>query len=259
MFVEGGFFLVRYRRRFPRKGPLPFRYVFVITFIIFMIFTFQGLWIINKGIQPTLMSMAESKIHQIATLAINEAVNKKISEYQNIEDLVVIEKSEDGRVSNIGWNMVIMRSFLSEMTKSVQSYLTDIEEGTIPPPILPSEQGIRTSDPSHKGVILAIPLGQATQNVLLANLGPVVPVRLSIVGDVNSDVVKKETEYGINNVIIELSVLVEVNIRVVIPFESTTVKVSTEIPIDIRSIQGEVPYFYNTGEGGEASIEAPLP
>ncbi len=205
------------------------------------------------------MSIAESKTHQIATMAINEAVYNKLLEDENIEELVIIEKSEDGRVSTIGWNTAVMRSFLKEVTNTVQTYLHDIEEGIVPPPALSPDEGQVPSKSKQKGVIVEIPLGQATQNVLLANLGPVVPVRLSVVGDVNTDVVKNLTEWGINNMLLELFILVEVNVRVTIPFESSTVKVSTQIPLDIRGIHSEVPYFYNTGEGGEASIEAPLP
>lgn len=251
--------MANFRRRFPRKGPLPFRYVFVITFIIFILVTFQGLWIINKGIQPTLMAIAEQKTRQIATLAINEAVNKKIAEDLDIENLVVIEKSEEGRVASIGWNPTIMQRVLRETTKNVQDYLSDIEKGKVPTPGVPSDVEIETTDPNKKGVVVEIPLGLATNNVLLSNLGPVVPVRFRVIGNVNSDVTKNITEVGINNYLIELYIHVEVNVQVTIPFETNTAIVSTDVPIDIRAIQGEVPYFYNSGEGGEPSIEAPLP
>lgn len=224
-----------------------------------MLFTFQGLWIINKGIQPTLMNIAESRAQQFATLAINEALREKISQgNEQIEDLVIIEKSEDGRVSTIGWNTASMRNFQRASTQIVQDYLYSIQRGEIPQSSLSTNQQISKGN-NKNGIIAEIPLGQATGNVLLANLGPVIPVRFSMVGDVNSDVIKKVTEHGINNVLIELFVNVNVNLQVIIPFESKVTTVSTNIPIDIRNIQGEVPYFYNSGEGGEPSIEAPLP
>lgn len=253
--------MAKFRRRFPRKGPLPFRAVFIITFIIFVLFTFQGLWIINKGIQPTLMSIAESRAHQFATLAINEALKQKIAEDQRqIENLVIIEKSEDGRVSTVGWNTEVMRNFLWESTKTVQDYLNAVERGEIPVSRITDDPRLNSTDEkSSSGIIAEIPLGQATRNVLLANLGPVIPVRFSMVGDASSDVIKKVTEHGINNVLIELYILIKVNIQVVIPFETRVITVTTDIPIDIRNIQGEVPYFFNSGEGGEPSIEAPLP
>ncbi|KEF40094.1 sporulation protein YunB [Schinkia azotoformans MEV2011] len=248
--------MAKFRRRFPRRGPLPTKTVFIITFVIFTLFTFQGLWIINKGIEPTLMSIAESKAEQFATLAINEALREKIAESdKQIEDLVIIEKSEDGRVSTIGWDTAQIRNFLWESTQVVQDYLHAIERGEIPPSRLTGEH--ITLD--QKGIIAEIPLGQATGNVLLANLGPKIPVRFSMVGEVNTDVKNEMTEYGINNVLIKLFVNVIVKIQVIIPFKSNMIIVSTNIPIDIRNINGEVPYFYNSGEGGEPSIEAPLP
>ncbi|HHY71788.1 MAG TPA: sporulation protein YunB [Bacillus bacterium] len=251
--------MVKFRRRYSRKGPLPFQAVFIITFIIFALFTFQGLWIINKGIQPTLMSIAESRAEQFATQAINEALKKKIAEdNEQIDDLVIVEKAEDGRISTIGWNTAAMRNFLWDSTQTVQDYLHAIEKGEVPPTHFSEEQPV-TVPPNRKGIIAEIPLGQASGNVLLANLGPVIPVRFSMVGEVNSDVIKKVTEHGINNVLIELFIHVKVKLKVIIPFESKMITVTTNIPIDIRNIQGEVPYFYNSGEGGKPSIEVPLP
>ncbi len=242
-----------------RKGPLPFRYVFLITFVIFNLFTFQGLWIINKGIEPTLMAIAETRIAQMATLAINEAIKSYTAEELNLDNLVLIEKDTEGQITTIGWNAPIVQLLLNHTTKNVQDYLHAVEKGNMPPPDLNSEEIAAYNDPSKKGVIAEIPLGQATNNILLANLGPVIPVRFSVIGDVNTDMRKKVTEYGINNVLVELSIHIEVDIRVTIPFASDTVTVTSDIPVDIRTIQGEVPYFYNSGEGGEPSIEAPLP
>ncbi|MCD8502072.1 MAG: hypothetical protein LRY71_10840 [Bacillaceae bacterium] len=66
------------RRRFlPRKGPLPFRYVFLISFIIFCVMTVQGLYLVERGIRPTLLDIAQTETQRIATLAINDAVSKK--------------------------------------------------------------------------------------------------------------------------------------------------------------------------------------
>ncbi|WP_458412012.1 sporulation protein YunB [Schinkia sp. CFF1] len=251
--------MAKFRRRYSRRGPLPFRVVLVLTFIIFVFFTFQGLWIINKGIQPTLMSIAESKAEQFATLAINEALRKKIAEdTEKIDELVLVEKSEDGRISTIGWNTSAMRTFLWDTTQTVQDYLHAVEKGEIPPSQFYSDQQVPAQN-QKKGIIAEIPLGQSSGNVLLANLGPIIPVRFTMVGEVNSDVIKKVTEHGINNVLIELFIHIKVKLKVIIPFESKMTTVTTNIPIDIRNIQGEVPYFYNSGEGGNPSIEAPLP
>jgi sporulation protein YunB len=247
------------RRR--KRGPLPFQYVFLATFIIFTLFTFQGLWIINKGIKPTLINIAETKTKQFATMAIQAAVNKRINDDLDSEQIVTIEKDDQGNIASIGWNSKVVNRVLRQSTERVQLYLQNIEAGTVPPPGTPPGVEIEMEDGSIAGspIIEYIPLGEATNNVLLANLGPKVPVRFNIIGNVKSDVVKKISEFGINNSMIEISVHMDVNMRVVIPFATETVSVSTDIPIDVRVINGEVPYFYNGGGGGDMtpSFEAP--
>jgi hypothetical protein len=42
--------------RLRRKGPLLFRHVLLITLLFFSLSTVGGLWLIDKGIEPTLMS-----------------------------------------------------------------------------------------------------------------------------------------------------------------------------------------------------------
>lgn len=70
-----------------RGGPLPFRYVMIITFLFFMISTGFGLWIINKGLKPTLLAYAETQTSRIGTLVINKAINKKIADVLDIADI----------------------------------------------------------------------------------------------------------------------------------------------------------------------------
>lgn len=244
--------------RFPRKGPLPFRYVFLFTFLIFILFTFQGLWLVNKGIQPTLMDIAKIETRRLATLAINDAVNKKMAEEINPGELVFIQKDENGQIAGIGWNATIVNSLLAQVTNRVQQNLKKIEEGKTAELGLAGDVEIQ-QDQETSGIIKRIPLGQATNNALLANLGPKIPVRLMAVGDVQSTFNKKITDYGINNTLVEISVKVTVSMQVVIPFATETATVSTNIPVDIRLIQGDVPYFYNSGDGGMTpSFSAPI-
>ena len=58
-------------------------------------------------------------------------------------------------------------------------------------------------------------------------MGPKVPVKLSIIGDIVSTINTKVTNYGINNAIIEVSVLVEVEELVILPITTKKIKVET--------------------------------
>lgn len=241
------------RRRFlPRKGPLPFRYVFLISFIIFCVMTVQGLYLVERGIRPTLLDIAQTETQRIATLAINDAVSKKILENTEMDNLIEIKQGENGKIVSVGFNSVTYNRVVQQITQRVQTYLNDINKGrirdvTVPEGIEVEHGGVANYE---EGIIHTIPLGQATGNSLLAHLGPKVPVRFSAIGDIKTQLREEIIPVGINNTYISISVDITVDVRIVIPFATSEEVVETTIPIGMVYIQGEVPEFYNSGAGG---------
>lgn len=246
---EGGFLMFKKRRYRPRKGPLPFRYVFLISFIIFSVMTVQGLWIVEKGIRPTLIAIAKTETQRIGTLAINEAVSKKILENTDMDELIQIQQDNSGKIISVGFNPVIYNRVLQQTTQRVQSYLNDISLGKVKDLAIPDSIEIEQDGERNiqNGIIHTIPLGQASNNALLAHLGPKVPVRLTAIGDVKSQLSESIIPVGINNTYIRVSVDITVDVKVVIPFATDTHVVETSIPVGMVFVQGEVPDFYNSG------------
>jgi len=246
------------RRRVPKKRPLPFRYVFLLTFVFFIFSTAGGLWIINKGIEPTLISVAETETKRIATLVINNAINKQINDEVDVNKLIVVEKDENGKVSTVDFNAQMVNSVQAQITQKVQRNLREAEKGNIDVLDIPEISVEKEGEPEDEGIIYYIPLGQATNNALLGNLGPRVPVRFYVIGNVVSDVKKSILEYGINNALIEISVHVKVSVQVVIPFATSTTTVENTIPIAYKALQGDVPDFYNGNGDSNPSIDIPI-
>ncbi|MCL7748457.1 sporulation protein YunB [Halalkalibacter alkaliphilus] len=226
----------------PRKGPLPFRYVLLLSFIIFVALTVQGLWIIEKGIRPTLMEIATTETKVIATRAINDAVSKKIASDLD-QDELFITNSEN----IIQFNTQIYNRILSEATLRVERHLKAIERGEAFDISIDTESDpISTND---GGLIYNIPLGQATNNALLAQLGPKIPVRFSAIGDVKTDLNWEVINTGINNTTLSVNFDVIVDAKIVIPFATREEAVKTTIPVGLINIQGEVPEYYSEGGG----------
>lgn len=260
---KGGFTLFRTRRKFFRKGPLPFRYVFVISFIIFIFTTVQGLWIVNKGIEPSLISIAETKTRQVAAQAINDAISKKIADGIDVENLIIVHGNDSEKVPSYSFNSQVYNRLISEATERVQTYLDYVEAGdldkleTFKNDIDIDYEGTE----NQQGIVYSIPLGMATNNVLLSNFGPRIPVRFEMIGDVVSNIDTKVKETGINNTYLEVYINIKVEMNVIIPFSTKNTEVSNSVKIGDLFIQGDVPYYYNgdNGNGGNPSIVLPKP
>ncbi|WP_187118410.1 sporulation protein YunB [Massilibacterium senegalense] len=242
-------------KRKRRRTPLPFRYVFVTAILLFVLITWQSMVYIENAIRPTLLTIAENETERIAGHAINDAITKRIIDEEEMSELVMIEKSADGKITSIGFDPVISNKVLSKATTRVQNYLQKIEDGEMDD--LGSIDGIKIEVDKNKqkqpGIVHMIPLGQATNNVLLANLGPKIPVHFTMIGDAQSEMNKTIKEVGINNALIELSINITVKVKVIIPFASKTSEVSSNIVIATQYVQGEVPQYYHSGGSSDFS------
>ncbi|MGG1292177.1 sporulation protein YunB [Bacillus smithii] len=244
------------RKYKPRRGPLPLRYVFVITFILFACFTALSLWLINAGIKPTLMSYAESETKKIASMVINNAINQKVANVMDINDIIEIVPNRDqSKSSTTRLNTEIINRILGEVTNQVQNNLREAEKGKLEPLDYADVKLDPQQSKKLEGIVFSVPLGQATNNAILGNLGPNVPVRFHAVGDVRSDVKSTVRPYGINNAYVEVAIHVQVNVQIIIPFSTKTTKVEQDIPVAMGIIQGDVPQFF--GGNGHSSVEIP--
>ncbi|MGM8215324.1 sporulation protein YunB [Bacillaceae bacterium W0354] len=250
------------KNRFKKRKPKTFSEIIMITLVCFVIAIILSVWIINEGIEPTLIDIAETKTAQFAREAINEAVSKRIVEDLEFDDLVQLEQDEEGNLVSVGWNAVVVNRVLRNSTFRVQNYLKRLERGevqlgeTLDFDLDEDEEVINEDEVVENEAIVRIPIGQATGNTLLANLGPRVPVHFTVIGDVQSDFITEMEEYGINSALVKLSIEIQANVQIVIPFATSTKEVVTSIPIDIRTISGKVPEFYSSG-GKSPSLSIP--
>jgi sporulation protein YunB len=237
-------------RRRPRKGPLPFRYVFVLSIAIFSILTAQGLLLVNKGIKPTIMDIAVVRTEQIAKESLNDAVSKKIAE-ANLTNIII--KNEGGGAS---YDMQLFNRAQSEAIGRVELYLEKARKGILDQWLASEEIEVKMGDgdPLESGEIATIPLGQATGIALFSNLGPQIPIRLVPMGSVEVTPMLETKELGINSQSVMLKMEIKVKVQVVIPFETKETTVTTEVLLDGEFIEGEVPNFYAPGSRIQPTI-----
>lgn len=236
---------MRLKRRIVLKKKLKKKNIWFFTIfflIIFLIFLFS---IFHRRVTPVLLSYAESKATKIATLLITQAVNDKVFHTMDVEDIVITSKDSNGLVKEVDVNPIFVNKLLNMITNHVQEYIEKVEDGDIDS--LGVTDTIFSNYDIHKlkqGIIYEIPSGVVFKNSLLSNLGPKIPVRISLAGDVTSDIQTNLTNYGINNAFLEVIVHVEVSMKVLLPFASKVVTATTNIPVVMKMIEGDVPNFY---------------
>lgn len=220
---------------------------FKITFIFFLILLFSYLFIkiFSNKASDILFSYAESETRKLTTLIINKAVTKQIANNMEIDEMFEIVKNDNNDIQLITFNSINVTKMLNAITNLVQLNLKAIEEGNIDLLELPDDTLTSyNQEKLKKGIIYEIPLGVITSSSLLSNVGPKVPVKLNLIGDVVTGVESKVSEYGINNALLEVGIKVEVTSRINLPFISKAINVSTTVPVVMKVIQGNIPNMY---------------
>lgn len=221
--------------------------------LICVIFLFQ---LFDKKITPVLVQHAEVQAKRVVLLVMTEAVSDMIDLQTSMDELFIIVKNEDDSIKSIDYNPITMNKLLTLLATNVRIYLQNLESGKVDDmKFVNSGMNISLSKLKN-GVISEIPSGLVFGNSLLSNLGPKIPVRLNLIGDIGVDLKTNITNFGINNALLEISIHMEVSERVVLPFESKTLTVTTDIPLSVKLIQGTVPNYYYNGLG-DPSISLP--
>ena len=218
--------------------------IFLILILLFISIIFC-ISIIGKKITPILMIYAEKKAKSIATVMITEAVNNNVFKDMNKEELFIQTKDKEGNIVSTDFNPIIVNTVLNKITIYVQNYLEQLESGGIEELELSST--ILSSydlEKLKKGIIYEIPSGIVFRNSLISNLGPKIPVKINLNGDVTTDINTEVMSYGINNALIKVSVNVKVYMQVIIPFKTKEIVVEANIPVIMKLVEGNVPSYY---------------
>lgn len=247
----------KFRRR--KFAPPPRRNILLITIIVFVLCIIVSLGIISKGITPAVIEISEFKTEEFATRAINTAV--RFAESYNFEDVLNITYDNDGNVAVYNWNQAVVSEITRVATDRVEEYFHHMNRGD---PVS-YDHSLNETYGEVEGMeeriyrdptVIEVPLGEITNNAVLANLGPKIPINLELVGAVRTNIVRDTEPLGINGSWVSLYVQVEADVQIIIPYITERKTVTTEIYIDGGAIMGEVPDFY--GAGGEGpSIAIP--
>ncbi len=248
---------MRRKARFKRKIyiiPKTRIQKFILFFFFLLFFLFLSFRFISSKASPILMEYAEMEITKLSNIIINKAISKQLVENASIDDLFIVTKDSNGEIKTIDFNSVVVNKFLSTTTSSIQLSLKQIEEGNIDLLELPDELLIHYDEKNlKKGIVYEIPSGVIFGNSFLSNLGPKIPIKFSLLGDINSNIKTKITNYGINNALMEVSMQIKVTEKALLPFLSKKIVVENSVPISIKMIEGSIPNYYFNGIDREST------
>ena len=228
-----------------------------ITIILILISTCLLINYSGKKFLPVIMNQANIDCKKMAIVTIKNSLNDDVLKILD-DDMYNVIQNKDGEIQTIDFNPVIVNKFLSSTTSIVSNNLKKIEKGKINDISFINSEEYNIKNLKN-GVISEIPMGIISNNVLLSNIGPKIPVKLNLIGNVVSSVETTVKNYGINSALIEIYAKVEVTEEVIIPFQTERIKIVNNIPVAIKIINGKVPDYYSDGKLSTSSNILSIP
>lgn len=232
------------KRRRKHKNSLNIVILIIMIIIVFIVFLLD---MFNKKALPQLISYSEIEVKKIISSVINSTVIEETYKNNNINDLFIIDYDNNYNVINIDFNSKYVNQILANTYKSVEKNLYYLETGQVEKLNLYNSNLNKYNDKLKKGIIYELPSGIIVNNTILNNILPKIPVKINLIGNTFCRLDTDIKPYGINNALLTVNVVVEVEIKILLPFVSSNFKAVESIPILMKIIEGSVPSYYFDG------------
>lgn len=194
----------------------------IITAIIILITIFLLKMFSNKT-EGILIKYAKNQSINTITKIIDVTI-RNIMQKNEFDNILYIENDKDSGLSYLNFDNNKINKILNLSTNNIYEEIKKYQ--------------------NNKN-IYNIPFGLIIDNHLLNNLGPNIPYKIDILGNINTNAYTKIKEYGINNSMIEIILNINIEFQVMLPFITDTFKIDKEIILDSKITQGSIPNYYS--------------
>lgn len=207
-------------------------YIIIIILIIFITFIKIKLFTVKS--YPVLLSYAKNESLKISALLINNSL-KEIINSSDME-IMTIKKNDSGEISDVEFNDKKSNELNYLINDNILSNIKLLESGNL--------SLINSDYFDLNDLIYKIPMGLIYDFPVFVNITPKIPIKTTVLNSIESVLKTNVKEYGINNSLIEIILVLNMEIQVILPFSAEIVTIEKEIPLDTKIIQGKIPQYY---------------
>lgn len=232
------------RKKIYKKNTINL-FMFVVFFcvIIIAVFLFKNY---SKNVTENAVLVIQEKIDKIIYQFFTDLITDDVINMENAGNLLEINKNSKEEIVSVDYNLEKTYKILTDISIILKNTLNNLENGNIDVSVYD-----RYLKNGKYGLILNVPFFIGSRNVFLNNLGPMIPVQINFNGTLLTNIKTKVTNYGFNNALLEIYVIVEMEKLIITPVVKDKDKFYYDILIGAVVINGSVPNFY--GEIYESS------
>lgn len=205
----------RAKKRLSRRSKITLWIGGVFLLLVLILVYFQ------RNVTRVLIAISEATMRASTTVAVNDAVYYTLSDEMRYDDLVSINRDEEGNIIAVAANPLKINKIARDTASISQSNLKNLSLNGIP-----------------------VPLGALSGIEALAGLGPSIYFRIIPVSSVSCGFSSAFESVGINQTKHSIYLNVVADISIVMPSRTENFAVATDILIGESVIVGRVPDAY---------------
>lgn len=214
--------------KFRHKKNIKFNLLFYLVLIVinsYFILFYLGM-IISHNIEVYLSKVLEINMYKY----VFDTFDKELLSDDTMNDFIILETNNNGEIVSIDYNLNKVYGYLSDNLNSLYSKVRN--------------EHIEDQYYDDKKNFFLFPLGFISNNYLFSGIGPIIPVEMNCLNDVHTGIKTRVTNYGINYLLVEVYVHIEVISHFVAPMLDKDYNSSYDILIASKIINGSIPSYY---------------
>lgn len=214
----------RWRIKFPDFRKLySVKTILIVAFLSILL----GITLFLKSAYPVFKTSCETVASSKGNKIINDEVNKVMKNY-TYNDLIVIDKDVNGRISLIEANTIYINEIVAQINSNIQKEFDKIPRITV-----------------------FINMGAVSGISALKNIEPKFELELESAGNIKSIVRSEFKSVGINQTHHKIYLDIDARVGILTPFSTFGKDINSDVLISEAIIVGEVPDTYYNLEGME--------
>ena len=188
--------------------------VIIVVFVVFNII----LVFFDRKVMPAVIKIAEIMANSQTLDIINEESIKILNNDFNYDEMVKIQKDNEGNIILIQADTAKLNLIAAELSTNCNNAFRDMDKSTI-----------------------KVPLGWMSDRSIFYNLGPSMKVSIEPVGNISTSYESKFESAGINQTRHKIYLNISAKVRLKLPMNNDDIDVTTQIPVSDTIIVGKIP------------------
>ena len=213
--------------------------IFIMILLSCIIVCVPTYYLYNSLVDP-LKEYGKMEVERFNQLIVTHS---QFTDEKQYSDMVIIERNTDNEITLIDFDMIKANNLASDVALDIENTYSLIEEGKYQAKD-DSYYERRLEDVSNSGIVSQVSIATLLDKPFFSSITPKLSIQYKHLASVSSSVEKEVHNYGMNHVMIELSIKISLKLRMVYPFFEQYHVHDVNIPILLEIVEGQIPLVY---------------